>query len=63
MFQINTDGSGYTVLKSFNGNDGNDPMGELVLSGPTLYGTTSGDSGYPNCGACLVCRDPRFLQP
>ena len=40
VFRINTDGSGYSVLKSFNGSDGNNPMAELVLSGGTLYGTT-----------------------
>jgi uncharacterized repeat protein (TIGR03803 family) len=40
VFRINTDGSGYTVLKSFSGNDGRNPQGKLVLSGSTLYGTT-----------------------
>ena len=37
---MNTDGSGYTVLKSFTGSDGGDPYAGLVLSGSTLYGTT-----------------------
>jgi hypothetical protein len=50
VFQMNTDGSSYTVLKSFNVSDGNDPYGGLVLSGTTLYGTATGDSGYTNYG-------------
>ena len=40
VFKVNTDGSGYTVLKKFNGNDGAYPAAGLVLSGTTLYGTT-----------------------
>jgi uncharacterized repeat protein (TIGR03803 family) len=39
VFQINTDGSGYTVLKNFTGSEGS-PTGDLTLSGSTLYGTT-----------------------
>jgi len=43
VFKINTDGSGYTVLRSFTGypSDGADGSGDLLLSGATLYGTTS----------------------
>jgi len=46
VFQINTDGTGFTVLKHFsslNGNisDGARPQANLTLSGTTLYGTTS----------------------
>jgi len=37
---MNTDGSGYTVLKNFTGSDGYFPMADLVLSGSTLYGVT-----------------------
>jgi uncharacterized repeat protein (TIGR03803 family) len=40
VFKMNTDGSGYTVLKNFTGSDGYFPMADLVLSGSTLYGTT-----------------------
>jgi uncharacterized repeat protein (TIGR03803 family) len=42
---MNTDGTGYTVLKSFTNNDG--PNAGLILSGGTLYGTTymGGSSG------------------
>ena len=48
VFKVNTDGTGYTVLKSFTGSDGAKPFAGLVLSGSTLYGTTSegGSSDY-----------------
>ncbi len=47
VFKVNTDGSGYTVLKTFSGIDGWNPYGALVLVGDTLYGTTSlGGSSY-----------------
>ena len=44
VFKINTDGTGYKVLEDFAGhpNDGANPRTGLVLSGNTLYGTTSG---------------------
>jgi uncharacterized repeat protein (TIGR03803 family) len=53
VFQINTNGSGFTVLKNFSplvnntNSDGAHPEADLVLSGVTLYGTTSdgGSSG------------------
>jgi uncharacterized repeat protein (TIGR03803 family) len=55
VFKINTDGSGFTNLYSFSAvsgtsatnNDGANPQADLVLSGNTLYGTTSagGTSG------------------
>ena len=40
VFQLNTDGSGFTVLHSFQYTDGAEPE-SLVLSGGTLYGMTS----------------------
>src|SRR5439155_18742813 len=59
VFQMNTDGTGYTVLKHFSAttvapsgtstnSDGANPHAGLTLSGSTLYGTTSGggSSGY-----------------
>lgn len=50
LFKINTDGTGFTNLHFFAGypNDGSIPLGGLVLSGNTLYGTASagGPSGY-----------------
>jgi len=48
MFKMNTDGSGYTVIKRFTGIDGLHPWGDLVFSGSALYGTTEagGDLDY-----------------
>ena len=57
IFQINIDGSGYNIIHNFPDpnyaqwlagiTDGGTPMAGLVLSGSTLYGTTSaGGSGY-----------------
>jgi uncharacterized repeat protein (TIGR03803 family) len=41
VFAINTDGTGFTNLYNFTGGyDGENPVGSLVLSGNTLYGTT-----------------------
>ena len=46
LFQINTDGSGFTSLYSFTGgNDGRNPNAPLALSGNTLYGSTLGGGG------------------
>lgn len=48
VFQINTDGTGYTVLKSFaNSADGRSPYAGPTLSGGMLYGTTSGGGFGP----------------
>ena len=42
VFEVNTDGSAYSVLRSFNGgSDGIWPCGNLAFSGTTLYGMTS----------------------
>lgn len=46
VFQINTDGTGFAVIKNFGYTDGAYPEAGLVLSGPSLYGTTqSGGTG------------------
>src|SRR5205807_1054330 len=49
VFNVNTDGTGFTTLYSFTGgSDGASPLYDgLILSGPTLYGTTTlgGSSG------------------
>ena len=48
VFKLNTDGTGYTLLKSFTGSDGLTPgHAGVVLSGGVLYGTTyyGGSSG------------------
>ena len=50
VFKIHVDGTGYTQLHVFSGGtiDGENPFGDLILSGSTLYGMTwrGGDSGY-----------------
>ena len=43
IFAMNTDGSGYSLLRSFNSPGPTSPAGSLVLSGSKLYGMT--DSG------------------
>jgi uncharacterized repeat protein (TIGR03803 family) len=51
VFKVNTDGTGFALLKSFGGGgDGANPRGDLVLLGNTLYGCTS-SGGYSNNGA------------
>ena len=47
VFAVNTDGTGFTNLYNFTDgtNDGDVPSG-LVLSGNTLYGTTSAGGGF-----------------
>jgi uncharacterized repeat protein (TIGR03803 family) len=40
VFQINTDGTGFSLLNQFNGGDGATPNPGLVLNGSTLYATT-----------------------
>jgi uncharacterized repeat protein (TIGR03803 family) len=51
VFKVNTDGTGFTVLKQFTGgSDGGKPYGtSLMLSDTTLYGTTT-SGGNSNCG-------------
>jgi len=45
VFKVNIDGSGFTTLHNFSGgSDGATPMGSLIVSNNTLYGTTSGTS-------------------
>jgi uncharacterized repeat protein (TIGR03803 family) len=49
VFALNTDGTGFTVLHTFNpGMDGYGPQARLILSGKTLYGTTSAGSSLGN---------------
>ena len=51
VWKVNTDGSGYAILHSFtnapgNSPDGKTPLGGVVISGNTLYGTTSVGGDY-----------------
>jgi len=43
VYAVNTDGTGFTTLHSFNSDFAN---GGLILSGNTLYGTTATNGGY-----------------
>src|SRR2546428_415217 len=48
VFKVNTDGTGFTTLHSFNyDSDGANPQAGLILTGNTLYGTavSGGSSG------------------
>src|SRR5262249_52253941 len=47
VFRVQSDGTGFTVLKNFMGSDGQVPAAGPVLSGQTLYGSTwgGGNSG------------------
>jgi uncharacterized repeat protein (TIGR03803 family) len=63
VFKVNTDGSGFTTLHTFSAyasgvnattnTDGYSPMGGLILSGGTLYGTTS-SCGYFGSGTIFA---------
>ncbi len=48
IYRVNTDGTGFTVLREFNkaGGDGYRPAFGLILSGNTLYGTTTGGGTF-----------------
>ena len=49
IFKVNSDGSGFTVLKRFTDSlDGASPYAGLALSGSTLYGTTLGGGSSGN---------------
>jgi uncharacterized repeat protein (TIGR03803 family) len=51
IFKINTDGTGFQVLRMFDVSDGYWPRGSLTLSGSILYGMTwTGGPGTP-CGS------------
>jgi uncharacterized repeat protein (TIGR03803 family) len=64
VFKINTDGSGYTVIKHFSGSDGAKPTEALTLSGTMLYGTTQYGGAFSN-GVLfsLSIAPPRIASP
>lgn len=65
LFAINTDGSGFTNLHTFNyASDGGGPGATLALSGNTLYGTASqgGTNGYGTVFALSIAVTPP-VQP
>ena len=46
VFKVNTDGTGYAVLKRFTESDGWNSWAGLVLAGSALYGTTSAGGDF-----------------
>jgi uncharacterized repeat protein (TIGR03803 family) len=56
VFAINTDGSGFRVLRHLNGDsDGLHPWSHLLVSGDTLYGTASG-GGSSDAGTIFALK-------
>ena len=53
VFSVNTDGTGFTVLHTFNGLDGQEPCMNLILSGNTLY-STAPSGGTNNDGTVFA---------
>jgi uncharacterized repeat protein (TIGR03803 family) len=50
LFQLNADGSGYNLFKIFSNSDGSGPIGDLILEGDTLFGTTATGGGLGSVG-------------
>ncbi len=50
VFRLKPDGTGYAILHSFTGTDGNSPYATLLQGNyGALYGTTSSGGSYVNC--------------
>jgi uncharacterized repeat protein (TIGR03803 family) len=71
VFAVNTDGTGFTNLHSFDGypSDGTDPQAGLVLSGNTLYGTAgtvfainTNGTGFTNLYSFTATSDPYYTN-
>jgi uncharacterized repeat protein (TIGR03803 family) len=60
VFQINPDGTGYTVLHSFAsfGIEGNYPESDIFVSGNNLYGTTSTGGPGKSGGVFMITLSP-----
>jgi uncharacterized repeat protein (TIGR03803 family) len=46
VFKLNTDGTGFAILKNFTGPDGATPQSGLTFIGTRLYGTTRQGGGF-----------------
>jgi uncharacterized repeat protein (TIGR03803 family) len=56
IFKLNTDGSGYTVLKQFPSLDAPGRHAGLIFSEGNLYGTTRGDGGAASYGSVFTLK-------
>jgi len=56
IFKINTDGSGFAILKQFPSNDAPGRDAGLIYSEGKLYGTTTGDGGLSSYGAVFTIK-------
>jgi len=54
VFSMNSNGTAFKVLHTFNYSDGISPMGNLILNGSTLYGTTLSGGGSGGGGGGTV---------
>jgi uncharacterized repeat protein (TIGR03803 family) len=63
VFLIAPNGSGFTTLHSFNGNDGLCPAAELIERDGYLYGTTSSGGSSSGLGAGTIFRLPVVPNP
>ena len=59
LFVISTDGTGFRMFYDFSGapisgSDGANPLGGLILSGTTLYGTANGGGSSANAGTVFA---------
>ena len=54
LFKMNTDGSGFTILKQFPASDSPGPGAGPIFSGGKLYGTTWGDGSLTNGGSVFM---------
>ena len=61
VFSLNTDGTGFTVLKNFSGSDGANPnLAALTVSGSVLYGTTYSGGASGNGTVFALNTDDRL---
>ena len=64
MFQLQTDGSGFSLLHEFAGgpSDGSEPTGDLIVNGSMLYGMTpfGGENGW---GTIFSYQIPQIPEP
>ena len=64
IFSINTDGSDYSIVHSFAGIEGRNPVAELTVLGGTIYGTTVNGGGIAGRGTvfAFAVPEPRTLE-